>query len=426
MRLICCVVCGVALLVNSIAAGADWLQFRGPGGAGVSDEKGLPAKWSASENIIWKTPLPGFGASSPITVGKRIFLSCYSGYGFEKGNAGNVADLRLHLVCIDRDTGKIKWNKSVPGQLKPTDHAYHYGGFIALHGYASGTPVSDGKSVFVFFGPYGVHAYDLDGNELWNKNVGKKVHGFGTGSSPILTDNHVIVNASVESERMVALDKKTGNEAWSTPEIKESWSTPLLISAPGGKKELVLITWDKLLGVDPSNGNPLWHTAGSKPPRYICPSATQHNGVIYAIHGYFGPLVAVRPGGRGDVTSTHQVWSHRKGSNVGSPVYHDGHLYWANDQAMAICVNATNGQRVFEQKLEGTKDVYASPLAADGKLYFVSRKEGTYVLAAKPKFELISHNVIGDDKSVFNASAVPSDKAILLRSDKFLYCIGSK
>src|SRR5687768_6440620 len=101
MRLLCCVVCGVLLSINSITAAADWLQFRGPGGQGVSDEKGLPAKWSASENIIWKTPLPGFGASSPITVGKRIFLTCYSGYGLEKGNAGNVANLRLHLVCID-------------------------------------------------------------------------------------------------------------------------------------------------------------------------------------------------------------------------------------------------------------------------------------------------------------------------------------
>jgi outer membrane protein assembly factor BamB len=406
---------------------ADWSQFRGPAGRGTSTETGLPVKWSADQNIAWKTALPGFGASSPITVGRNIFLTCYSGYGLDKQAPGQKRDLRLHVVCLDLD-GKIKWDKSIPARQPPRiDNQTDYVSFTALHGYASGTPVSDGKAVFAFFGESGVVAYDLYGQPLWTASVGTKTHGFGTGTSPILSENLVIVNASIESESLVALDKANGREVWRAPEIKSSWNTPVLVDAPGGTKELVVITYDKMAAFEPQTGQPLWHSAGSKPPRYVCPSATTFENVVYAVHGYLGPATAVRSGGRGDVTATQQLWSVKKGSNVSSPVYHGGHLYWSNEQGMAFCVDAANGRVVYQERLDPPPgDVYASPLVADGRIYYVSRKKGAFVLPAQPRFEILSHNVIADDGSIFNASPAVAGEGLLLRSDKFLYLVRNK
>jgi outer membrane protein assembly factor BamB len=425
MKTIYLIVCALFVLR---APAEDWPNFRGPGSQGVSRQTGLPTKWTGDQNIVWKTPLPGFGASSPITIGKNIFLTCYTGYGQGKENRGEKPNLRHHVVCIDADGGKMRWDKSIPArQRSQVDHQTDYVSFTARHGYASGTPVSDGKSVFAFFGETGVVAYDFSGQQLWTASVGTKTHGFGTGTSPILAGNLLIVNASIESESLVALDKTTGKEVWRASDIRDSWSSPLLVDAPAGKKELVIISKSQLLAFDPASGAPLWQAAGSKPPRYICPSATSADGVVYAVHGYHGPAVAVRSGGRGDVTETHQTWSLKKGSNVSSPVYHDGHLYWVNDQAFAFCVNAASGKLIYQERLEpAAGEVYASPVIADGKLYYVSRKNGTYVLAAQPKFQILAHNVIATDDSIFNASPVVTAKGLLLRSDKFLYLVGGK
>jgi outer membrane protein assembly factor BamB len=418
----------VVVLIALQSRAEDWPQFRGPGGQGVSRQTALPAKWSAQENIIWKTPLPGYGASSPITVGTSIFLTCYSGYGQGKENRDEKRNLRHHVICLDRNGGKIRWDKSISTRKTPRiDNATDYVGFTARHGYASGTPVSDGKAVFAFFGDTGVVAFDLNGQQLWTNSVGTKTHGFGTGTSPILSENLLIVNASIESESLVALDKATGKEVWRANDIQDSWNTPLLVDAPAGKKELIIVTKSQLLAFEPASGAPLWNSAGSKPPRYICPSATSAGGIVYAVHGYFGPAVAVRSGGRGDVTETQQLWSVKKGSNVSSPAYHEGHLYWANDQGFAICVNASNGRVIYQERIEPQpKDIYASAVVAAGKIYYVSRKNGTYVYAAQPKLQLLAHNVIADDDSVFNASPVVTDKGLLLRSDKYIYLIGSK
>jgi outer membrane protein assembly factor BamB len=425
MKIICLALSAFILLQSQAA---DWLQFRGAGGQGVSRETGLPVKWSANESIIWKTPVPGFGASSPITVGKQIFVTCYSGYGLNKESPGEKRSLRLHVICFDRDGGKIRWDKSIPARQPPRiDNQTDYVGFTAKHGYASSTPLSDGRMVFAFFAETGVVAFDLEGQQLWTATVGKKTHGFGSGASPILHGNLLIVNASIESDALVALDKATGKELWRAPDVEAAWNTPVLVDAPGGKKELVVMTKFKVLGFDPVTGEPLWNSAGSKPPMYVCPSATSSEGIIYAVNGYHGPTVAVRSGGRGEVTASHQLWSLKKGSTVSSPVLHGGHLYWVNDQGFAICVDKMTGKLVYQERLEPAPgDVYASALAADGKLYYVSRKNGTYVCAAQPKFQLLAHNVIADDDSVFNASPVVTDKGILLRSDKFLYLIGKR
>lgn len=420
----------LAALVSSGIA-ADWRQFRGPGGLGVSAETGLPTTWSAEKNIAWKTPLPGFGSSSPITLGTNIFVTCYSGYGQGVDDTRGSLDkkaMRLHLLCVDAERGTIQWSKSFPTRERQNrDHVTDYTGFTRKHGYASSTPVSDGEAVYTFFGETGVIAFDLNGDQLWTANVGTKTHGFGTGASPILHGGLLIVNASIESESVVGLDKKTGREVWRAPAIEAAWNTPMLVDAPGGAKELVVVTKFKVHALDPRNGKQLWEAPGSKPPMYVCPSVTTAAGVVYAVNGYHGPTVAVRSGGRGDVSSSHQLWSARKGSTVSSPVFHDGHLFWANDQGLAICVEASTGKIVYQERIEPPPgDIYASALAAEGKLYYVSRLKGTYVVPAKPKYELLAHNVISSDDSVFNGSPVPHNKSLLLRSDKFLYRLAGR
>ena len=194
------------------ALGADWRQFRGPNGQGISDEKGLPVEWSASKNVIWKIKLPGAGGSSPVTVGDRIFVTCYSGYAaLDQKNPGNMEDLRRHFLCVDQRTGKILWAK----EFIPVLPEHKYAGEGAYHGYSSSTPTTDGERLYVFFGKSGVFCFDLDGKELWHASVGTKIHGsWGSAASPILYKNFLIVNASIESGALVALDKMTGKEEW--------------------------------------------------------------------------------------------------------------------------------------------------------------------------------------------------------------------
>ncbi len=409
------------LLVFSVGASAgDWAQFRGPGGLGISDETGLPLTWSSEENLIWKTPLPGYGASSPIVVGDKIFVTCYGGYGVGGEDAGDQANLKLHLVCCDRASGEVVWNKSVDPQLpeKP------YQQFLPEHGYASGTPASDGKAIYVFFGRSGVWAFDLDGTKLWNADVGSETHIFGSANSPLLVGDYVIINASIESGSLVALEKSTGEEVWRADGIDESWNTPVLVNLPNGETEVVLTITGKILSFDPQTGSPFWNCESAE--TYICPSVVVHDGTVFAIGGR-GPYVAgVKAGGRGDVTETHRLWVAEEGSNVPSPVYHDGHLYWVNDGGIAHCVNAETGETVYKQRVDGAEKTYASALLAEGRLYVVTWHSGTFVLDAKPEFKVLARNILSGDDSVFNASPAVSDGQLILRSNKFLYCVGNQ
>lgn len=405
-----------------VSLAADWPRFRGPEGTGVSDETAVPVEWSASEGVRWKTPLPGRGASSPITLGDRIFLTCYSGYGMDEDNPGSLQDLTRHILCVGRADGNVLWEKTVKALLPEQQ----YQGFAALHGYASSTPVTDGEAVYAFFGRSGVYAYSLDGEPLWHTVVGEGLHshGWGSGASPIVHGDLVIVNASVESQAVVALDKKTGKEAWRVGGVEESWSTPLVAQVPGGGEELVVNGKGKVLGLDPKTGGQLWHAAGIK--SYVCPAVIAHDGVAYVSGGRPPEMLAIRLGGRGDVTKTHVLWSRKKTAIVATPLYHDDHLYWINRQAVATCAKASDGETVYEERLDlgGRGDkIYASLVLAGGKLYGVSRQDGTVVLAAGDKFEPLAHNRL-DDESVFNATPVVSNGDLLIRSDKFLYCIG--
>jgi outer membrane protein assembly factor BamB len=385
-----------------------WSQFRGPGGMGVSLEKEAPLTWSATEGVAWKTALPGPGTSSPIVHGTRVYLTCYSGSSDQPVR---------HLVCLDRGTGKILWDTKTAA-TGPEESSIRED-----HGWASSTPATDGARIYAFFGRSGVYAFDMNGRQLWRAAVGDRAHGWGSAASLLLYGDRVIVNASVESDSLVALDRRTGKQIWRAGGIKEAWNTPVLVSVPGGKTELVLAMFRKVLGFDPESGNQLW-SCDTRIDWYMVPSLVARDGIVYGIGGRGGGALAVRAGGRGDVTATHVLWYGQRGSNVSSPVLHEGHLYWAKDSpAAAYCADAKTGRVLYEERLDRAGQVYGSPVLVNGRLYYVARNGRTFVIRAVPRFEVLAVNDLGE-RGVFNASPAVAGGRLFIRSDRFLYCIG--
>jgi outer membrane protein assembly factor BamB len=413
---------GMALPTMSLAAvatiglAADWPQFRGPEGEGVSADTGLPTTWGESENIVWKIKLNP-GTSSPIFVGDRIYLTSYSGYNVPGQSGGDQEDLKRQVVCLSRKDGKQIWATEVPSKLPEQDKIRDD------HGYASNTAVCDGERIYAFFGKSGVFALDLKGKQLWHADVGDEIHNWGSAASPVLHSNLVIVNASVESQSLVALNKQTGKEVWRARGINDSWNTPILVKTQAGKTEIVVAIQGSVLGFDPANGNQLW-TCDTDIPWYMVPSIVSEKGIVYCIGGRgTGGALAIKTGGRGDVTDSHRLWVGGKGSNVSSPILHEGHLYWAHESNGTVyCLNAETGDEMYAERLPRAGQFYASPVLADGKIYYVTRDGKTFVVAAKPEFELLATNSLGR-VGTFNACPVVADGRLFLRSDQHLYCI---
>ena len=398
----------------------DWSQFRGPS-FGTYSASGLPVRWSA-ENIVWKTELPGPGSSSPVTFRQRIYLTCYTGYGVDRKTPGDPSQLKRHVLCINLRDGQIAWRKTI--DARSSENVYTTWG-VARHGYASSTPTVDESGVYVFLGDAGCIAYGHDGQQRWTFDCGSRNHMFGSGASPVLYGDLVIVNASPESGDLIAINKSSGKEVWRRPGIRESWNTPAIYRNSNGSSELAISIEGKVLALTPEDGAELWSCRAID--GYVCPSIVAHDGVVYAIGGRRQKkAVAVRSGGSGDVSETHTLWELAKGSNVGSPVIHQRHIFWAKEDGIVYCVKIDSGEVVYEQRLNPDSGlIYASPLLSGGNLYYVSRQNGTYVVAAKPEFELVAHNLIDGDESVFNASPIPTGDGLLLRSDEYLYHIGA-
>jgi outer membrane protein assembly factor BamB len=409
----------VAFLIGagSIQAG-DWAQFRGPGGMGVASAKSVPVEWSKDTNLLWTAELPGPGGSSPILYGDRIYLHCYTGFN-EPGKPGRMEDLKRHLVCLDRATGREVW--SIPTAAKlPEQEAIR-----DEHGYATNTPAIDTERIYAFYGKSGVFAFDHSGKQLWQADVGDGLNGWGSAASPVLYKELVFINASVESETLIALDRKSGNERWRAEGIRESWNTPVLIETADGKTELVVAIMGHILGFDPDSGEKLW-SCETDIAWYMVPGLVAKDGVIYCIGGRSGGALAVRAGGRGDVTASHRVWLGKKGSNVSSPVIHGDHLYWAHEQlGIAHCAELSTGEIVGEKRLPRGGQFYSSAIFADGRIYLTSREGTTFVLGATPELEILATNDLRD-RSLFHASPAVEDGRIYIRSDKALYCVGAK
>ena len=398
----------------------DWSQFRGPSGNGISSSTGLPTEWSAEKNITWKTKLPGKGSSSPVLFGNQVFLTAYTGYGLAVEDDGNPSDLRLHVIAINRQNGQIMWDESVT----PLNQVQKITKRIVDHGYASGTPACDESGVYAFFGTSGVVAYDLKGKLKWRADVGEGKAGFGSASSPILYKDFVIINASIESQTVYALHKKNGEIAWKAENIMKAWTTPSIVNVPGDKQELVVNQKNQIFGFDPDTGKKLWTCEGIQD--YVVPVVVQNEGILYCLGGRSNRSIAVRPGGRGDVTNTHKLWEVNIGANVTSPVYYNGHLYWASDRGIAFCLNAKNGEVVYKNRLPTKGRLYASIVLADEKLYITTRDNGVVVLKADPEYVELARNEIATDENLFNASPAVSEGSIFLRTHGYLYRITNK
>lgn len=411
----------LSLALAAIAApapAADWPSFRGPNGTGAVPDA-VPTKWSATENVVWKTDLPGAGTSAPVVVGGKVFVTCYSGFNVPGQPGGRMDQLGLHVVCLDKATGKILWKKDFAPNL-PEQNNLRDG-----HGYASSTPAADATRLFVFFGKSGVIGLDHSGKTLWRATVGEKLHdNWGSGASVLLHGGKVIVNASVESESLVALDAATGTEAWRLRGVKESWSTPV-IATHAGRTELVTAKQGKAFAVDPATGRELWN-CDTDHGWYMVPTPVVHDGVAYLLGGRPGMGLAVKLGGAGNVTASHRLWTSKKGANVPSPVYHDGHLYWMHDSlGMAFCAEAKTGRVVYEERMGRGDTTYGSAVLAGGKIYYPARNGTMYVVTAKPQFELVSANTFGDRGDYLSSPAV-ADGNLYVRTNRFVCRIGTR
>jgi len=407
--------------------GDDWLRFRGPNGSGISDSH-LPTTWSESENLRWKAKLPGFGSSSPIVVGSRVFVTCYSGYGTGERGAGRVDGLRRHLVCVDRQTGQIHWTRTIDGGSPEDD----FNGYLTEHGYASNTPTSDGERVYVFFGKSGVFAFDLEGKKLWSAHVGNESSDrrWGSAASLILCDDALIVNASEESNSLRALDKRTGKQLWKSEAklLELAYDTPALVTK-GGKSDLVLAVPGEVWGLDPNRGKLRWRVE-TQLIGNICPSPVVDGDRVFVFGGVRSSgSCAIRAGGKGDVTASNVLWTNRNSSYVSTPLLYGSHLYWVDDRGLAWCVDANSGEVKYRQRVPGLqtggRPVYASPVLAGDKILAVTRWDGTLVLPAKPEFKIVAQNRFPADDTDFNATPAISNNELFLRSNLALYCVAA-
>lgn len=425
------IVLGSALFICCAQhAQADWKQFRGPNSSGICDDEArMPVRWNSSANLKWKTKLPGPGVSSPIIVGDRIYVTCYSGYGIDRQSPGDQKNLKRHLVCIDRQTGKINWDRIVDAVL-PEDPYEGIG--VTAHGYASNTPVSDGENVYVFFGKTGALAFDKDGNQLWQTNLGKESdpRRWGSASSPILYNDLLIVPATAESEALVALDKKTGEEVWrqEATQLANTWSTPVLVRVDRNRTDLVMTVTQEIWGLNPETGKLRWFSEGAK-ARSFSSSPVSDGDVVYAIEGQSGVSIAVRAGGTGDVTKSHVLWTGRDSGRFGSPIVHHGRIYSFAKGVVGV-IDAKSGKRVSRLRLEGggaegRGGDYASPILADGKFYMVRRSGDTFVVRAEGELEVLAVNRVTKESEDFSATPAASGGDLVIRSDKHLYCVAA-
>ena len=445
--------------------GSDWDRFRGPNGTGISlDPDPLPTTFSETENLQWKVALPGGGVSCPIVVGDKVFVTCYSGYGLESRDPGEIENLKRHLVCFDRATGKTLWEKTVAAVL-PEDP--FRGAGVPEHGYASHTPTSDGKNVYVFFGKSGVFAYDMDGNQLWQTSVGKESDDreWGSSSSPIVTGDVVVVAAGPESRAIVGLDKATGKELWRADSdgLGNVWGTPALAKIDDARTDVVIGAPNEIWGLNPATGKLKWYCVAMATDQFNSSVVVADNR-IYAVEGRRGGggSIAIKTGGKGDITKTDVVWSGQDTNRFSTPLIFEGRIYLISG-SQARCVNATNDEEIFQARIQagdaasgndapggqppreqggdrggfggggfggggfggggfGGSD-YSSPVLGDGKIYYVTRKGEIHVIKPTDKFEQLATNRVTSESEDFSATPAISSGQIFFRSNKHLYCV---
>ena len=411
--------------VARLAQAENWQGWRGPNGDGTSPEKGIPVKWSGTENIAWKVTIPGNGHSSPVVWGNRVFLtSCLP----EK-------EQRI-LLCLDRNTGKTLWKDVVLNSPLETIHP--------LNSRASGTPATDGQHVFVAFmmaddrkipapnvgtprmitpGSLISAAYDMEGKQKWKINVGNFVSAHGFNTCPVLFEDLVILNGDHDGDAyLVALDRKTGKERWRTQRENNtrSYVTPI-IREIDERTQMILSGSLCVASYNPRNGKRHWIING--PTEQFVASVVYNGEYVFVTSGYpERHIVAIRPDGSGNVTDTHVAWRTNRGAAyVPSPIIVGPYLWVVADSGIASCFDAKTGKRHWMERLPGGHS--PSTVSADGLVYFTSDRGVTTIVRPGKTFNLIAQNELGEQIS---ASPAISQGQFFLRTHQHLYCIGAK
>lgn len=408
-------------LLLSMPALADWTQFRGPNALGVSTDS-VPTIWSSTENLTWAADLPGKGSSSPIISGDAVFLTSYTGEGDE---------ILRHLFRIDLNSGETVWQKSV-GIEFPEDPNR---GYISEHGWASNTPVTDGNAVYCFFGKAGIHAYDFDGNELWSASTGPQSSRkrWGSASSPILYRDLLIVPAGDEARAIIAFNKSSGEEVWrfESSSTEPTYGTPVLVKIDDSRTDLVYAGVSRWSGLDPASGEEIWFANYNLSGNMS--NTTHLAGDILTVSGGYPRTarVAIKVGGVGDITDDILYDTQKPTTYMTMPVEHDGVLYWISDSGIAFAAEPGEADELWQERVPGLagaggrgKPFYASPIVADGKIYVVSRANGTFVIEpSREGLKVISQNKFDGDETIYNATAAVSNGKLLIRSQNRLYCV---
>jgi outer membrane protein assembly factor BamB len=421
-----------ALLLPAVltlpALAGNWPQWRGPDGNSVSAEKGLPLEWAEDKNVVWKCPLPGDGASTPAIWGNAIFVTCQK-------------DDNLLVVKLNKGSGKVEWERTVgTGEARrSTSKARGQQKFHKLHNLASPSPVTDGRRVFVHFGTGDLAAYDFDGKQLWHRNL-QQDHGtytiwWGHANSPVLYKDLVIAVCMQDSLKdlgeppvdsyLVAYDQATGTQRWKTlrntqakAEECDAYTTPVFAEVDG-RTEMIVMGGNQLDAYDPATGRQLWYLPGLNGNRTIT-GPTVADGMVYATCGQRHDLVAVKLGGSGELPPSAVAWRTKDSTpDSPSPVVSHGLLFVVSDNGIAQCLDAKTGAAKWEEHLPG--DHKASPLAVEGRVYFVSLNGTCTVVSAAPKYEKLAENRLEDE---LIASPAVSDGKLYLRGRKALYCLG--
>jgi outer membrane protein assembly factor BamB len=402
----------VALLGADVVRADDWPQFRGPTGQGHANGQ-FPTEWGPDKNITWKQNVPGSGWSSPVVWAGRVYLT-----SAVRVNDSATKDLSLRALCLDGKTGNILWDVEAlrqPGNKVPGIHGKNSN--------ASPTPIVDGKHLFVHFGHLGTACLDLDGKVVWRNTELRYSPVHGNGGSPILVDELLVFSIDgADKQQVVALEQATGNVKWKTDRQskslkKFSFGTPLLIEVQG-QRQIISSASDLVAAYDPTTGKEIWRL------RYegysIIARPVYGQGLLFLSTCYDTPsLLAIRPDGNGDVTGTHLAWSKKKvAPHAPSPILDGNQLYLVSDGGLASCLDAKTGDVHWSQRLQG--GFSASPLLADGKVYFQNEEGMGFVVKASTKFELLAQN---DMKEKTLASYAAVDGAIFLRTAERLYRI---